>query len=146
MSRRYCRPRKTPTTPSCWTWTTGRGPGPRANDWLYTEDGLWAAFTALRPGGVLAVWSGRPRPRLPHAPAQDRLRGRRNRIRVQAPGCGSPTPSGSLGGPREPGGPRPGPPPVGTSRYLLTETDASRLPVCSAEVAFIGRSNVGKSS
>jgi spermidine synthase len=27
------------------------------NDALYTHDGLRAAFTALRPGGVLAVWS-----------------------------------------------------------------------------------------
>jgi len=29
----------------------------RENDWLYTRDGLAAAFEALRPGGVLAVWS-----------------------------------------------------------------------------------------
>ena len=36
--------------------------------------------------------------------------------------------------------------PLGPVEYLLTETDASRLPACSAEVAFIGRSNVGKSS
>lgn len=36
--------------------------------------------------------------------------------------------------------------PLGQVEYLLTETDASRLPACSAEVAFIGRSNVGKSS
>ena len=36
--------------------------------------------------------------------------------------------------------------PLGAIEYLLTETDASRLPECSAEVAFIGRSNVGKSS
>ena len=28
-----------------------------ANDWLYGSDGLAAAFAALRPGGVLAVWS-----------------------------------------------------------------------------------------
>lgn len=30
------------------------------NDWLYGQDGLIAAFTALRPGGVLAVWSAGP--------------------------------------------------------------------------------------
>lgn len=31
-----------------------------ANNWLYCEDGLAAAFTALRPGGILAVWSSGP--------------------------------------------------------------------------------------
>jgi len=31
------------------------------------------------------------------------------------------------------------------SRYLMSETDTSRLPPSLAEVAFIGRSNVGKS-
>jgi len=30
------------------------------NDWLYGESGLAAAFKALRPGGVLAVWSATP--------------------------------------------------------------------------------------
>ena len=39
--------------------------GPRAltnhgNDWLYGRIGLKAAFAALRPGGVLAVWSAGP--------------------------------------------------------------------------------------
>jgi spermidine synthase len=29
----------------------------RENDWLYSSDGLRAARAALRPGGVLAVWS-----------------------------------------------------------------------------------------
>ena len=27
------------------------------NDWLYTEAGLQSAYTALKPGGILAVWS-----------------------------------------------------------------------------------------
>ena len=27
------------------------------NDWLYSLNGLRAAFAALRPGGVLAIWS-----------------------------------------------------------------------------------------
>lgn len=31
-----------------------------ANDWLYGADGLSAAYFALRPGGVLAVWSAGP--------------------------------------------------------------------------------------
>lgn len=30
------------------------------NDWLYSVDGLAAAFSALRPSGVLAVWSAAP--------------------------------------------------------------------------------------
>lgn len=30
------------------------------NDWLYGRDGLNTAFTALRPRGVLAVWSSGP--------------------------------------------------------------------------------------
>jgi spermidine synthase len=32
----------------------------RENDWLYSLDGLTEAYTALRPGGVLAVWSAGP--------------------------------------------------------------------------------------
>ncbi len=32
----------------------------RDNDWLYGMDGLTAAYTALRPKGVLAVWSAGP--------------------------------------------------------------------------------------
>ena len=41
--------------------------GPRAltregNDWLYTHAGLEAAFTALRPAGVYALWSASPNP------------------------------------------------------------------------------------
>ncbi len=33
-----------------------------------------------------------------------------------------------------------------TVEYMVTETDPARLGACAAEVAFIGRSNVGKSS
>ncbi|MGB5177488.1 MAG: hypothetical protein WBP44_02030 [Gammaproteobacteria bacterium] len=32
----------------------------KQNDWLYSLDGLSEAYTALRPGGVLAVWSAGP--------------------------------------------------------------------------------------
>ena len=34
----------------------------RSNHWLYTRAGLEAASKALRPGGVLAVWSAGPDP------------------------------------------------------------------------------------
>jgi len=34
-----------------------------ANDRLYDLEGLAAAYTALRPGGVLAIWSSRPDPK-----------------------------------------------------------------------------------
>jgi spermidine synthase len=39
------------------------GPGGltrEANDWLYDLEGLAGAYVALRPGGVLAVWSSAP--------------------------------------------------------------------------------------
>jgi len=32
----------------------------KSNNWLYTEAGLYAASTALRPKGVLGVWSATP--------------------------------------------------------------------------------------
>ena len=31
-----------------------------SNNWLYSPDGLTSAYTALRPGGVLAIWSSAP--------------------------------------------------------------------------------------
>lgn len=31
-----------------------------SNNWLYGEDGLAAAYAALRPNGILAVWSSTP--------------------------------------------------------------------------------------
>jgi len=34
----------------------------RNNNWLYSPEGLQAAFSALRPDGVLAVWSAGPEP------------------------------------------------------------------------------------
>lgn len=30
------------------------------NDWIYSPDGLSSAYTALRPDGILAVWSSTP--------------------------------------------------------------------------------------
>jgi spermidine synthase len=32
----------------------------KGNDWLYTMDGLAASYAALRPKGILAVWSAGP--------------------------------------------------------------------------------------
>jgi len=32
----------------------------KANDWLYSEQGLAEAAAALRPGGILALWSAKP--------------------------------------------------------------------------------------
>ncbi len=32
----------------------------KSNDWLYTDNGLKGIFTALRPRGVLTVWSAAP--------------------------------------------------------------------------------------
>jgi spermidine synthase len=61
----------------------------RINDYLYSEYGLEAANTALRPGGILAVWSAEPDPAF-----ADRLRGadfavEEVRVRERANGKGS---------------------------------------------------------
>jgi spermidine synthase len=57
------------------------------NDWLYGHGGLTAAYAALRPGGILAVWSAGP----DHA-FSDRLRKtgfKLEQLRVRARGaCG----------------------------------------------------------
>lgn len=31
-----------------------------SNDWLYSQDGIAAAYSALRPDGILAIWSSTP--------------------------------------------------------------------------------------
>ena len=31
-----------------------------SNDWLYSQDGIAAAYTALLPNGILAIWSSTP--------------------------------------------------------------------------------------
>jgi spermidine synthase len=59
----------------------------KANDALYNAAGLKAAHTALRPGGVLAVWSSGPNP-----PFAKRLRGAGfdvNEVAVRATGRGA---------------------------------------------------------
>lgn len=54
-----------------------------ANNWLYTEDGLSAAFTALRPGGILAVWSATPDKAFFMRLRKTGFETEENRIRVQ---------------------------------------------------------------
>ncbi len=57
----------------------------KGNDWLYSAAGLSAAFSALRPGGVLAVWSAGPAPEF-----ADRLRRQGfevDEVRVRARGA-----------------------------------------------------------
>ena len=54
-----------------------------ANNWLYTEDGLSAAFTALRPGGILAVWSASPDKAFRMRLRKTGFETEENRIRVQ---------------------------------------------------------------
>lgn len=39
-----------------------RGLTRKGNNWLYSRVGLEAVFTALRPGGVFALWSANPNP------------------------------------------------------------------------------------
>ena len=58
----------------------------KANDALYDSTGLKAAYTALRPRGVLAVWSSGPNP-----PFAKRLRGAGfdvNEVAIRATGRG----------------------------------------------------------
>ena len=58
----------------------------KANDALYSSAGLKAAHTALRPGGVLAVWSSGPNPAF-----AKRLRGAGfdvNEVNIRATGRG----------------------------------------------------------
>jgi len=57
MWRSSCARNNRPTTPSCWTWTTARGHDPQGQRMALRSAGLEAAFAALRPAGVLAVWS-----------------------------------------------------------------------------------------
>ena len=44
------------------------------NERLYSRTGLGKARDALKPGGVLAVWSTSARPSVPYAPERGRLR------------------------------------------------------------------------
>ena len=65
--------------------------GPQAltqkdNDWLYSLDGLNTAFAALRPKGVLAIWSSGPDPAF--ALRLRRARFKVDEIRVRARGGG----------------------------------------------------------
>jgi hypothetical protein len=68
------------------------GPGAlarAANDALYGPEGLGAAHAALKPGGVLAVWSSGPNPQFTQRLRQrgfdvDEVRVRANKARAGA--------------------------------------------------------------
>jgi spermidine synthase len=53
------------------------------NDWLYSRPGLDAAFTALRPAGVLAVWSAVPDPSFSRRLRQAGFRADQVRVRAR---------------------------------------------------------------
>ena len=49
--------------PSCLTFDNGPEAIVRkGNDWLYSDSGLTTAYSALRSGGKLAIWSAGPQP------------------------------------------------------------------------------------
>jgi hypothetical protein len=67
--------------------------GPRAltrpaNRWLYSRKGLQTALGALRPGGVLALWSAGPQPGFTPLPRQAGFAVAEKRVRSQGPGSG----------------------------------------------------------
>ena len=57
------------------------------NNWLYSEEGLSAAFTALRSGGILAVWAADPCPEFRMGLRKAGFEVQEHRIRVHAEGC-----------------------------------------------------------
>ena len=58
----------------------------QSNDALYDSSGLRTAFAALRPGGVLAVWSSHPDDRF--APRLRKAGFDTEEIKIRATGCG----------------------------------------------------------
>ena len=55
------------------------------NDWLYSRPGLDAAFAALRPGGVLAVWSAGPNTAFSRRLKQTGFKVEEVRVRARGP-------------------------------------------------------------
>ena len=60
-----------------------------ANDRLYDRDGLEAARRALRPGGILAVWSSAPSPAFTQRLRQAGYRAEEHRVRARRNGGGA---------------------------------------------------------
>ena len=61
----------------------------RENDWLYSAAGLQALRRALRPGGVLAVWSASPHARFGRRLREAGLRTEEKVVRGHRPGKGA---------------------------------------------------------
>jgi spermidine synthase len=59
-----------------------------ANDRLYSRDGLAAAKAALRPGGILAIWSAAPDPAFARRLAQAGFAVEEEAVRARANGKG----------------------------------------------------------
>lgn len=59
------------------------------NDWLYGPSGLAVSSRALRPGGVLAVWSSHQSPAFRRRLQASGLEVEEHRVRARAPGKGS---------------------------------------------------------
>lgn len=60
-----------------------------ANDGIYTDRGLAEARAALRPGGVLAVWSAAPDPKFARRLSQAGFRAEEVRVRARGNGKGA---------------------------------------------------------
>lgn len=61
----------------------------KTNDWLYGAAGLRAAYAALRPEGVLAVWSAGPDPRFTRRLQQTGFETEEVRVRARGSAGGS---------------------------------------------------------
>ena len=59
----------------------------KSNDWLYTRTGLDAAFMALRPSGVFALWSASPDPAFTRLLRKARFKVDEERVRARG-SCG----------------------------------------------------------
>lgn len=60
-----------------------------SNDWLYSRAGLAAAWGALRPAGVLAVWSAAPSPAFRRRLQEGAFQVDEHRVRSRGPRRGS---------------------------------------------------------
>jgi spermidine synthase len=61
----------------------------KGNDRLYDLEGLAAAYAALRPGGVLAIWSSRPDPKFTRRLRKTGFAVTENPVRAKGPQGGA---------------------------------------------------------